>query len=144
MGWVNWMPVSSLMNARGVRNQLWMFSICFGVAYLQIYWNNVILFTEVCGLSLDLDPRIWILGDVASLKLLHCKSILFCWHHFRQRSVYLKTESLLNPKTRNIGSMNCCHTALLKKILHPVGVWPDTDPLPGHSLIWGTDLIFIV
>lgn len=41
---------------------------------LQSFWNEVIALTsEVCGLCLDSDPRIWILGDVASLKVLPCR-----------------------------------------------------------------------
>uniref|UniRef100_A0A3B3V2X0 Reverse transcriptase zinc-binding domain-containing protein n=1 Tax=Poecilia latipinna TaxID=48699 RepID=A0A3B3V2X0_9TELE len=45
--------------------------------HLQIYWNNVILITStVCGLPLDPDPRIWILGDYSALLTPHPTAVL--------------------------------------------------------------------
>ncbi|CAG5871568.1 unnamed protein product [Menidia menidia] len=90
-------------------------------ARLQTYWNNVIQVTSsVCGLSLEPDPKIWILGDVMSLKLNSCKKYFVLLASSAAKKCILKNWKSMEPPNQKHWINELLSYCTPEKILHSV------------------------
>lgn len=99
---------------------------------LQSYWNNVITITsEVCGFRLDSDPKIWMLGDIASLKLLPCKRYFVLLASTAANKCILKNWKSTEPPNQKYWINELLSYCTPEKILH--SVW---DKLTQFDQTW--------